>query len=371
MKKFATSVLVASTCILVAGLTAWAVCPNETREFNHLREKALCVVELPAGTHSVRASFTTSQPLGQLEVGLRPGRKREFFTLSVSGKHGLMCSATAEATRYAWSGEFPPGTYEVTASQPPGNHGALVVVAAEKPAYLTGWQILSRAYVGVLTLSAVGMVIARRAKNPRVRAASLHLFQILMLGFVVVFLYLLFHEGGHALGELIFGRYDFSRSDFWGIHGTPHSAGKPGPPLDAWQHAFISGAGPFLPTLAGWALFLLWSSRFGRNLRNVRPAFNLYFSAVVAMLVFPFVAVAGCLVGILSDGDWQGFIRNVPGPLWLIRGLLWGILLGNAVILWRVVPELWRTWKEQTTDRLGWQPAPPPTCEPHAPAKKN
>jgi hypothetical protein len=56
------------------------------------------------------------------------------------------------------------------------------------------------------------------------------------------------------------------------------------------------------------------------------------------------IAAVGYLLGIISDGDWQGFIANVPGPLWPIKGLLWRVLLMNAVILWRVVPELRRSF---------------------------
>jgi len=75
---------------------------------------------------------------------------------------------------------------------------------------------------------------------------------------------------------------------------------------------------------------------------------NLYFSAVVAMLVLPFVATAGCLLGIVrDDGDWNGFVGNVPGPPWLVRAILWGTVVVSAFILWRVAPELWRSGKAQ------------------------
>jgi hypothetical protein len=224
----------------------------------------------------------------------------------------------------------------------------LVALATERPVYITGWQIWSRTYLGLLVLSGLWAALARKSANAKRRAASLYLFQILLLGFALIFLYLLFHEGGHALGEIAFGCYDFARSDFWGIHGTPHSGRAPGPPLEPWQQAVISGAGPLFPTFAGWALFLLWRSRRGRNVRKARPLVSLYSSAVIAMLVFPLIVVAGFLLGVIrGDGDWHGFITNVPGPLWLVKGLLWGVLLANAVILWRVVPELWRSWRAQ------------------------
>lgn len=51
--------------------------------------------------------------------------------------------------------------------------------------------------------------------------------------------------------------------------------------------------------------------------------------------------------GIISDGDWNGFINNVPGPLWLVKTVAWGILVANGFILWRVLPELHRAWEAQ------------------------
>jgi hypothetical protein len=343
MKKLSTTLLVVSFSVLFGGLSFWAVCPNETREFACLEQKALCILELRAGIPSTCASLTISQPTEELHAGLRPRQHGERFSLSISGNEGSICSATTDATRFGWKHQFPPGTYQVTLSQEVGNHGALVVVASEKPIYVTGWQIWSGAYLGLLALSAVCAAMGHKSRNQRVRTMSLCLFQIIPLGFVLIFLYLFFHEGGHALGEIAFGHYDFARSDFWGIHGTPHSAGTSGPPLQPWQQAVISGGGPIFPTLAGWAIFLLVRSRFGRNLRNSGPIINLYLSAAIAILVIPWIAVAGCLLGIVTDGDWHGFITNVPGPLWLIKGILWGILVVNAIILRQVVPDLWRS----------------------------
>jgi len=348
MRRFALLALAVSAGLVFGAVSFWATYGDKAREFNVLKENALCVLELPAGAPSASASFTTPQTIDQLHVGVRAGKGRQRISLSVSGSEGLMCSATTDATRFSWTRAIPPGTYEVTLRQEAGGHGALVVVAAEKPVYVTGWQIWCRAYLGLLVLSAIGACVGRRSRSAKTRARSLHVFQIVLLGFLALFLYLLFHEGGHALGEIAFGRFDLARSDFWGIHGTPHSGGTSGPPLAPWQQAIISGGGPLLPTFVGWGLFVLWSSRFGRKARNARPVVNLYFSAVVAMLVLPFVATAGCLLGIVrDDGDWNGFVGNVPGPPWLVRAILWGTVVVSAFILWRVAPELWRSGKAQ------------------------
>lgn len=350
MMTLAKKVLIVSVAILCGALSIWAIYRDEAREINDLVKGALCVLELPAGSPSASASFTTSQTVDELHVGVRPGAYHERLSVSISGSEGPICSVTTESTLFSFGREIPPGTYTLTLGQETGNHGALVAIADRKPTGVTGWQILSRSLLGLVVVSGVWAFIARRSKNLRQRAASSYTFQMFLLCFGGIFLYLLLHEGGHALGEILFGRYDFARSDFWGIHGYPHSGGTSGPPLEAWQQAVISGGGPLFPTLIGWGLFLLWTSSIGRKLRSTRPIVSLYFSAIVAGSVFPFVAVAGDLLGIVNDGELHGFIANAPGPLWLVKALLWGVLLVNAIILWRVVPELWRAWKAQLSD---------------------
>ena len=179
------------------------------------------------------------------------------------------------------------------------------------------------------------------------RALSVTAFQSLLLGLALIFVYLLFHEGGHALAEIRFGRFDLSRSDFWGIHGHPHSGGAMGPPLKPWHQPVISCAGPMLPTLAGFGLFVLWGIPLGQKLRSLRPMVNLYFSATVAILVFS-EAVCGpaYVLGFMTaEGDLISYVSKAGGPVWLVKTLLWGSFLICAVILWRVLPEVLKAWK--------------------------
>jgi len=345
MNARARNCLVAVTAILGGALALWAV-----RTPERLDEKgALCVLKLQPGASDTSASFTTSQPVRHFRVGLRPGARRERLSISINGSKGLICRVNTDATRFSCGLDIPAGTYTATLKQEVGSHGGMVVISDKERLGITGWQILSRSWLGLLMASGLWALFGRRSGNLRRRIVSVSLFQHLLLGFVLMFLYLLFHEGGHSLTELCFGRYDFAASDFWGIRGTPHSGGTSGPALEPWQQALISGGGPVRPTLAGWALFVVWSSGIGRNLRTGRPTLNLYLCASVAILLFPFIAVGGCLLGIISDGDWNGFINNVPGPLWLVKTIAWGILVVNGLILWRVVPELHRAWKAQVS----------------------
>jgi hypothetical protein len=348
MKTFAKTFLVITVAILGGGLAFWAVFVNKAREIDKLAKDALCVLELQGGKPECSASFTTSRTIDRFYVGARPGAKGERLWLSFSGDKASFSGPVTRPTRFTCGREIPRGTYKVALRQEAGSSGGLVVIAGdEPPVHVTGWQILSRTFLALLVLSGIWALIARKSKNPRRRAGSVCLFQMLLLALVVVFFYLLFHEGGHALGAMLFGRFDWARSDFWGIHGHPHAGVTLGPGLEAWQQAIITGGGPMLPTFAGWAFFLLWSWRIRRGLRGKRPIVDLYLSAIVAMLVLPSVVVAGCLLGIIEDNETQSFIANTPGPVWLVQVILWGILLVNVVVLWRIVPELWRVWRTQ------------------------
>ncbi len=333
--------LIAATALLGGGLTLCLV-----RTAGRLREEgALCVLRLQPGVSDITASFTTPRAIGRFHVGVRPGARRERLSVSITGPAGLICRVNTEATHFSCGLDIPADSFTATLKQETGYHGGLVVISDKDPQGRTGWQIWSRSCVGLLVASGVWAMVSRRSRDLRRRVVSVGVFQHLLLAFVLMFAYLLFHEGGHGLAELCFGRYDWATSDFWGIHGTPHAGGKAGPALEPWQQALISGGGPLLPTLAGWALFAVWSSGLGRNLRHRRPLLDLYGCATIGILVFPFVAVGGYLLGMLSDSDWIGFITHVPGPLWLVKAIAWGILVVNGFILWRVLPELHRAWK--------------------------
>lgn len=242
---------------------------------------------------------------------------------------------------------IPPGTYTITLRQPMEGKGGRAIVSAEPPRYLTGWQIWSRTYVGVLVGSGICAAFWRSGGPSRVRAPSVTAFHSLLLGLVLILIYLLFHEGGHALAQIWFGSFDLARSDFWGIHGHPHSGSAGGPPLKVWQQTVIGCAGPMLPMLVGFGLFSLWAGAVGRRLRRMRPMANLYFTAIVASLVF---SEAFCgpayLLGLLkAEGDLIGYVTRAGGPGWLASILVAGASLGCLAILWVVLPELLKAWR--------------------------
>lgn len=359
MKPLIRKILVVSMAILVGAFSLWMTLPSSVWLVG--AKEALCVLDLQVGSPDVTTSFTTSETLERFFVVARPEARGERLSLTITGEKSFLCSFSAitKPMRFSFSpGEIPPGTYKAVLKQEIGSQGGRVIISVREVG-LTGWQIWSRALVVLLVISGIWAGVLRKSKNRRQHVMSFFMFHSLLLAFVLIFLYLLFHEGGHALGASLFGRYDWTRSDFWGIHGSPHSGIKAGVPVEPWQRAIESFGGPMLPTLMGWALFLLWCSRAGKRMRSRRPMVNLYLSAIVGMSIFPFVAILGCLLGLISDGDWRGFIENVPGPLWLVKTLLCGVLLLNGFILWRIGPELWRAWKTQKakTEAMLRQPA--------------
>jgi hypothetical protein len=351
MKPISKKTRVAALAILSAalggGLSSWLVHDSDARKFNALKTNPLCELHLPEGTSSVSATFTTRQVVDMLHVAIQTKARGEKVSLSITGDQGVIGSVSGmKAHAFGLGRNVQPGTYTATLRQQVNGNGAEAVIAGERPRYVTGWQIWSRTYVGLWVLSGICVALWRKSENSRARAASITAFHTLLLGLVLIFVYLLFHEGGHALAQIAFGRFDWARSDFWGIHGHPHSGGTMGPALEPWKQMAISCAGPMLPTFVGFGLFVLWNLPPGRKLRGLGPMANLYLSAIVASLVF---SEAVCeplyLLGfITAEGDPIGYFTGIGRPVWLVKILLWGIFLISAIILWRVLPEVGKSW---------------------------
>lgn len=344
-----TKVFSVMVAILAGIISMWLVASGIVWPVG--KEDILCRLELQRGTPDIAASFTTSERLEHFFVVARPEKRGERLSLTITGGNDFLCKFTAimKPMRFSFSpGEIPPGTYEAVLKQEDGRLGGRIIIS-KKEIGLTGWQIWSRAYVGILFISGAWAGLAHKSKDKRRRILSSFIFNSLLLGFVLILVYLIFHEGGHALAASIFGQCDWARSDFFGIHGTPRAGLKAGIQVEPWQRAIVSFAGPMLPTLAGWVLFLFWRSRSGRKFRNRNQIVNIYLTAIVGMCVFPFIAVLGYLSGLVSDGDWLGFIENVPWPLWLVKTMLWISLFVSGFILWHVGHEMWNIWKAQTS----------------------
>jgi hypothetical protein len=350
MKPLISKIFIVLMAVLTGAFFIWLVQPSSVWPVGV--KDALCTLELQEGSLNVTVSFKTSDTLERFFVFARPGKKGERLSITITGDNNFLCSLSSitESMRFSFSrGEIPPGTYTAVLKQETGSHGGQVIIT-DRQVGLRGWQILSRTFIVLLAIFGVWAALMHKSRHQRQRVKSVFIFHSLLMACTSMFLYLLFHEGGHALTSSLFGVFDWNRSDFFGIHGTPHAGRTSGTSIETWQQAVISFAGPMLPTLIGWVLFLFWRSRAGKRIRSTHTVVNLYLTAIVFMSVFPFIAAIGYILGITNDGDWQGFISNVPGPLWLVKTLVVLVLLVNIFILYRIVPEIWRVFKSLKAD---------------------
>jgi hypothetical protein len=66
------------------------------------------------------------------------------------------------------------------------------------------------------------------------------------------------------------------------------------------------------------------------------------------MLILPFTLVVPVqMLGFASDGDWRGFIDNVPGPGWLVYTALTGIVVASTPMLWKTAARAYRLLREE------------------------
>jgi len=343
-----TILIVILVCALLGWAVDWAGHRRALKTIRELARDALCFVDLKEGRASASASFITSQTIEQFRVRVCPEAKGERLSLSFDAGNIFQYSGTIDKSQEFGVGRMiPPGTYAVTLRQVTGKHGGIVVILdkATPSTGMTGWQIISRAYLGLLVICGIWAFANRRSSNRRRRTSSALAFQYVFLGFFVMFFGLLCHEGGHALAEISFGHYDFAKSDFWGIHGSPHSGGKAGPALDPWQQNLITGGAVIVPIVVGWALFVFWWLWLRRRRDNI---VRLFVSATIGVLILPeSVLLPGCLLGITRYGHEKAFIACIPGPEWFGKTISWCVLLVCVFVLWQVVPETVRILKAQ------------------------
>ena len=323
--------------------TLWLV-RTPTRFFVDPDAPGLFTVLEAHGDAVESSSFTTQRPIEHFHVYTRVDRSGQEYSLSLAGDDGLFLSFNgAKGMSFGWGKNVPAGTYTLTLAQADG-HSRVVAYVADRPVGLTGWQLLCRILAGVVFAVAVWAAFTvRRRSSQQYDAVSV--LQRLAVVLICIFLYLLLHEGGHALASLAFGRYDLSRSDFWGLHGTPHSGIRADVSIEPWQRAIQSFAGPTLPILTGWALFAWWCSAMGRRTRKQRTLTDLLSSTLIALFLFTALVGPGCSLGLISDGDWRGYSDNMPGPTWLAHFLVWVIFVVSAVMFVRVIGHAAQCWR--------------------------
>lgn len=243
--------------------------------------------------------------------------------------------------------DIRPGVYTVHV-QEDGFRGSYTLEIGTRFGF-SWWQKLL--FLMICVPSASGAVYAQQklrqaaGKHAPMLARARYAFWMSLLPLFAVFLYLLFHEGGHALASICFGNFDLGRSDFFGLGGTPHSGIDPRHRLEPWQEAIQSIAGPLLPSLIGYVLFAVWRTRWAEQLRARRFLVDLYWTVGVFLLLFGHFGMLMPVLGLRGDGDYNGFVNNVSLEAWQANALLLLILAVNAWLLYFVARHLWKLRK--------------------------
>ena len=150
-------------------------------------------------------------------------------------------------TRFSCGRNILPGTYTVRVHE--ANVKGKYIIEIGSKGGVTRWQKFLVLICVLLIVSSVLYFWQQTRKNKgqagRGFVASRVFFLSVSLAVFAIFLYLLLHEGGHALASTCFGNYDLSRSDFFGLRGSPHSGVHSDIQLMPWQTAIQSFASLF------------------------------------------------------------------------------------------------------------------------------
>jgi len=256
----------------------------------------------------------------------------------------LMVQWTMKNMAFAFSvgNGFAPGNYKILVEE---NHalGSYSIVLYPKPLFLRHqkFMILITIYLLIGVISFIYLHI-KQPNSTSFRRVKFTLFFI-VLAFFSPFVYLIFHEGGHALGAMMFGLFDFSHSDIFGFKSIPHVQFKTdNVVLAPWKQAVISFGGPFLPNLAGYFLFWAWTRSRSKKWREQKPLLDIAWSFYIFLLLF---AQLGALIPILriqTDRDYSTFVNNVPWPQWTSDALLIMLIIINLWIIKLVMIHWWK-----------------------------
>jgi hypothetical protein len=315
-----------SVAIVWAALAAWFFVPLPA-------PKPLTAIGATRGpepsslTETSRFQFPSDSPQAtqRVRTDLRQG---DVQVELLDAADALLVRWTPQSGPYRSSNTFSVGKgfragtdYQLRVTER-GVVGAYQVTFADREG-VTRWQRFLALLVVVAVAS--GLVLAWVRMSPRWPAWRGQALGVLWVALLTSLgpIYLILHEGGHALALLVFGALDLGRSDVLGLRGGPHVGILMGAKLAGWQQAVVAVAGPALPILVGWVLLVLGVTPAGRRIRARRPALELFLSLAAALFLFTGVALAAQALGILNpDGDFRGFVENVALPLWASKAIL-------------------------------------------------
>gem|GEM_PF-2355805 len=308
-------------------------------------EGVLAHIAMVNASTPAAAPFTLDRPLVSFRIYILVRGDAPPYSLDIRGPDAVRASLNMRGSLNCGLGRnLPPGRYTATLT-PLRGPATIEVFVADRHLGMTGWQLLAGAHLAAGAGVILWLLAARASGSEQQARAAAVLCRLLWVPAICLFFYLLLHEGGHALAALAFGRFSWAGSDFWGIGGSPHAGLRTVAAIPPWQRAVISISGPLLPLFAGWLGAAWWFSAGGRRRRDCVPFLDLLASSMLFLFLVTSVVLPGYVLGLISDGDWRGFIENVPFPHGFAYAAVMSVFAISAVILVRISPQVRNCWR--------------------------
>jgi hypothetical protein len=96
----------------------------------------------------------------------------------------------------------------------------------------------------------------------------------------------------------------------------------------------------FCHLLLGKSGFMIWRSGWGTRIRTQKTTVDIFWSFAIFILLFAHLGMLLPMTGLHMDGDYNGFVNNVPFAHWQANALLLLFASINAYMLYRTIPHL-------------------------------
>ncbi len=300
-------------------------------------------------SRTIDRDFELDRESPEFTISVRSRTEKTSFLVQLRDGSGKMLAQMSFLPQYnnsfpfSVNGGFKPGSYRFRIVEQ-GVVGSYSVSLARGRSDSSPRQLLMVTLALAVSAGSYGYALRRSGGDRRAPGVlkARYVLGCMLFAFTMLIAYPLIHETGHALVLAYYGRFYLEGTDFIGLHGTPHVSRTAGPSLGVWGEAVMSMAGPMLPNLVGYLMFgtwLIFRRWFART-----SATDVFWSGITACMLFAQVFAFVPMTGLVSDGDYSGYISNIPIPHWQANGLLLLFSVINAAIILAIIKHLVRTY---------------------------
>jgi len=293
----------------------------------------------------VETNFVVEEPISRLQVWVKSDRQPLAIILDLTGPPGVILlsefAVRSSDYRFGCGEDLPAGRYtlRVHEQEVAGEYRIRIASAPKFPFHLRAMFLLG--FMAFLSVVYWLYSLRGQSHNHRPTETARWLFAFGGSGICALFVYLFFHEGGHALLALFLGSLDLGRSDPFGFSGRPHIAYREDVVPKDWQIMARAAAGPLLPTLIGFFSYALWRSQRGRLIRSNHQARDIFWSLLTFGLLIGQIGMLLPISGLAHDGDYDTMVKHSPPvPIWIIDGLFVLLAVVAVVMVIRIAANL-------------------------------